>query len=638
MALGGSASGTPERRLAALRTQAGADEQPELSLDFLFRASAPRDDFSTWAFEVIPLRHDPIPLSSTHGYDLWPTWENARKNIDILIVSVPRCIGRIRPRRSIGVPSVEGPEATLRPKDMSTQVRGADARAEQGHSREKDGGASSSSARSAFRGYLSSGDWWLCAGAVCANILYVVVLNNTVYPSFNDVFLQARDISSLASIVVLVLLYLLSTRKPGSLDAKLFVAAAIACCCVGTALEYLAIFIAHPVLLAVSTSINAAGTAWISTMTMLALVDLADKQGIAAVFGAIVAGWTFCYLGELLLLPASAQVKWVLFAVLLLARAAFSWRGSTRVLNHPASPDPIVELRITNPRSFVPSGHALFVTLILLKMSFGFAMTFASSDAMPLVTVAAGAPVLLTLVALGLFRKTDLDSVYRASLLFVLAGFLLVNPLIESLTGMPALANVILRAGSDLSRVLAFLLVATIGARNITGAPSVAIYVGVANTFGSLLGAQLGIAANAALAADPGLLALLLAVIIFAFVAYNLLSPDVFRLDEAANAVEAVPSELQAAQIDAPTLEQACEHVCREHGLTPRESEVLELLARGRNAQAIQDRLTISRGTAKTHIRNVYAKLGIHSQQELIELVEQEEAGEPEAEAPEAGV
>lgn len=32
--------------------------------------------------------------------------------------------------------------------------------------------------------------------------------------------------------------------------------------------------------------------------------------------------------------------------------------------------------------------------------------------------------------------------------------------------------------------------------------------------------------------------------------------------------------------------------------------------------------LLVSVNTAKTHIRNIYAKLGVHSQQELIALVE----------------
>ena len=53
-----------------------------------------------------------------------------------------------------------------------------------------------------------------------------------------------------------------------------------------------------------------------------------------------------------------------------------------------------------------------------------------------------------------------------------------------------------------------------------------------------------------------------------------------------------------------------------------RETEVMYLLAKGHNAAYIQDSLYISRSTAKTHINHVYRKLDIHSQQELINMVE----------------
>ena len=46
------------------------------------------------------------------------------------------------------------------------------------------------------------------------------------------------------------------------------------------------------------------------------------------------------------------------------------------------------------------------------------------------------------------------------------------------------------------------------------------------------------------------------------------------------------------------------------------------LLAKGRNAAYIQKQLYISEGTARTHMRHIYKKLDIHTQQELMDLVE----------------
>ena len=47
------------------------------------------------------------------------------------------------------------------------------------------------------------------------------------------------------------------------------------------------------------------------------------------------------------------------------------------------------------------------------------------------------------------------------------------------------------------------------------------------------------------------------------------------------------------------------------------------LLAKGHNAAYIQDKLCISKSTSKTHISHIYRKLDIHSQQELLSMVEE---------------
>lgn len=56
--------------------------------------------------------------------------------------------------------------------------------------------------------------------------------------------------------------------------------------------------------------------------------------------------------------------------------------------------------------------------------------------------------------------------------------------------------------------------------------------------------------------------------------------------------------------------------------LTPRETEVLTLAAHGRNRRSIASALCISEETAKAHLKSVYAKIGVHTQQELIDAVE----------------
>jgi DNA-binding NarL/FixJ family response regulator len=53
-------------------------------------------------------------------------------------------------------------------------------------------------------------------------------------------------------------------------------------------------------------------------------------------------------------------------------------------------------------------------------------------------------------------------------------------------------------------------------------------------------------------------------------------------------------------------------------GLSPRELEILRLLARGLSAAAIAERLVISRKTVSTHLQHVMAKLGVHSRAQAV--------------------
>lgn len=54
--------------------------------------------------------------------------------------------------------------------------------------------------------------------------------------------------------------------------------------------------------------------------------------------------------------------------------------------------------------------------------------------------------------------------------------------------------------------------------------------------------------------------------------------------------------------------------------LTPREREVLALLATGRTAQAIGRETGISHRTVRKHLENAYAKLGVHDRLQAVEL------------------
>ncbi|WP_295999711.1 LuxR family transcriptional regulator [uncultured Adlercreutzia sp.] len=63
--------------------------------------------------------------------------------------------------------------------------------------------------------------------------------------------------------------------------------------------------------------------------------------------------------------------------------------------------------------------------------------------------------------------------------------------------------------------------------------------------------------------------------------------------------------------------------VADRHGLTPRETEVFELLVQGYSLPAIEEQFVLSHSTVKGHARNIYRKFNVASKQELIASVDE---------------
>lgn len=69
------------------------------------------------------------------------------------------------------------------------------------------------------------------------------------------------------------------------------------------------------------------------------------------------------------------------------------------------------------------------------------------------------------------------------------------------------------------------------------------------------------------------------------------------------------------------SIAQACADLSLQYGLSERQSEILEELARGHSSKIIQETLLISAGTVNSHISAIYRKMDIHSRDELVRIV-----------------
>lgn len=69
------------------------------------------------------------------------------------------------------------------------------------------------------------------------------------------------------------------------------------------------------------------------------------------------------------------------------------------------------------------------------------------------------------------------------------------------------------------------------------------------------------------------------------------------------------------------SIDECCAAVATSFGLSAREQEIMALLCRGRSKPYIAEALLLSENTVGTYARRLYAKLGIHNKQELLDLV-----------------
>lgn len=125
---------------------------------------------------------------------------------------------------------------------------------------------------------------------------------------------------------------------------------------------------------------------------------------------------------------------------------------------------------------------------------------------------------------------------------------------------------------------------------------------------------------------ELGELSCVIAIIVVA--AFSLYGADDSETEDALLSLMTASAECPPS-IDPPKnaspFRDRCRAIAEQYDLSPREAEVFTCLAKGRNAEYIQQKLFISSNTAKTHITHIYRKMGINSQQRLIDLVDREE-------------
>ncbi len=295
----------------------------------------------------------------------------------------------------------------------------------------------------------------------------------------------------------------------------------------------------------------------------------------------------------------------------------------------PGNAAPQNSLFLQSVAQFSTSRGSVIKALVFIgatALMLGFMKSGASSGNS--VSLLAAVIVLIALGAMAFcLERVDMRALF-VSAVVCLSAALLLEPVIGLL-------------GAGISRTLAdtatilfeiFIWVVAVAlVRASHNAPLRAASVRFATVIGHTIGTVVAVAAltlslSFSEAVQTASFALLFVYIILLIVfSRNVPNPD--QPGESNSSAErAEPPATPATAHDLTYWTAPCELLADEHALTPRETEVLIQLAQGRDLAFMENKFVLSRNTVKMHVRNVYAKLGVYSKQEVIDLVDQARA------------
>ncbi|MDR2197639.1 MAG: LuxR C-terminal-related transcriptional regulator [Coriobacteriales bacterium] len=227
---------------------------------------------------------------------------------------------------------------------------------------------------------------------------------------------------------------------------------------------------------------------------------------------------------------------------------------------------------------------------------------------------------ILLLPALILARPLDITSAYRISLPISAAGFLLLPFLFDALSGITI---ALVHMGLMTVSIVLWCLLATT-AHN-TGLPAHRVFGAclAATTLALLAGNAFGLLQGAFLTQSVLSLA---AVALVSIYLLSMLSLVFFRGQGLARETRSDKASAENPLSREKFYLESCRQIATDAGLTPREAEMLPLLGSGRSIARMAELLFISENTAKSHVKSIYSKLGVHSKQELIDLVSEKTA------------
>ncbi len=355
---------------------------------------------------------------------------------------------------------------------------------------------------------------------------------------------------------------------------------------------------------AVASVLGGAGFLLFSLLNVEAVSSLSTLRVVLCFSSAYVLGGFIAFLGNGM---APLQLAVLLVALPLTACACV--RAAFRSIPEAALP------RRLFPRFSYP--WKLYVLMALYSFAYGLRqmqMVAGTGRGSTYATMIAAAVVFAS--AWFFADRVVLIKASRAPMLFMVCGFLLVPA--QSVMG-DAVSSYLISTSYTLMHVFTLVLLCSMARKSGVPAPVlVAPLYAVQLLTMAGVGVDAGLGALGMSAVAQSTVSVVMVALLVALITLLLLSERRWDshwtvvLDDDSLAEESRREEAVAAR---------CDELSARCGLSPREDEIMRLLARKKTMAAIARDLYIAEGTVKAHVRHIYEKAGINTRKELLELL-----------------
>lgn len=294
------------------------------------------------------------------------------------------------------------------------------------------------------------------------------LLNAFIFPLYDGVYIWTREIATAVQGITMAAMAVLATWKPRLLSGRNLIACIAACLVFGALFAMVGLFSEEAVSLVLGSSLSSIGRSALIIFVGMSLLDLPPRALGICLAAACTASYAIRGLFAASIPPSLGMI---LYFGLPFAALVLSWKSGRAAADGIIEEDSPADLALSNPSSFLPFGHQLFICIILFRFTYGYGLTFGEEGRVPIFSLLAIVPLGIVLAA-TLVKKDELnpDRLFQLSFLLIFAGYLALS---FEKDGAASVISVLINAGVGCFDILAWYILVSLGQKNRSGALAV---------------------------------------------------------------------------------------------------------------------------------------------------------------------